>query len=115
MKKTVTILLALCILFAFAACGSKDDGGITLLGTWHLCDEGTTAPKGILVFNEDASGSYTSVVNAREETKSFTYTDDGSVLKLSFEDGTSSEWSYTLEAGNLTINGTKVFTRPAAQ
>jgi len=115
MKKTLSVILALCILFAFAACGSAGDdkaqGEKTLLGTWHLYSEGSTTPKASIVMNEDGTGVYTTVREARETVKNFTYTDASGVLKLAFEDGTSAEWSYTLEVDKLTIEG-NTFTRP---
>ncbi len=115
MKKTVAVFLALCMLFVFAACGGAGDkegqGEKTISGTWHLYSEGATSPKAILVINEDGTGVYTTVKDARETTKSFTYTDSSSALELTFEDGTSASWSYTLEVDKLTV-GNNVFTRP---
>ena len=114
MKKTLAILLALCMLFAFAACGggAGSKSSEKLLGTWTLYNGDSTAVKATLVINDDGTGVYTTSIDARDTAKTFTYTDNSGVLELSFEDGTSAQWSYTLEEGKLTV-GNNTFVKPA--
>ena len=114
MKKTLAILLALTMLFDFAACGSKQEdtqGEKTLIGEWHLYDEGATAAKETYTFNEDGTGLHTSIENARKENHSFTYADKDGILTLTFENGRINAFRYTLEVDKLIING-DTFVRP---
>ncbi len=115
MKKILAILLTLSFLFAFAACGSKSgtDGEKVIAGTWQLFDEGASAPKATLIFNEDMTGQKTTVRSAREETLSFTYSLDGAQLHIAYENGTVQDMTYVLEGDKLTLDGTAVYTRAA--
>lgn len=113
MKKTLAVLLALTMLFAFAACGGAGSkGSEKLQGEWVLYNGDTMAVKATLVINEDGTGVYTTSIDARDTAKPFTYTDNSGTLELSFEDGTSAQWGYALGEGELTI-GRNVFVRPA--
>lgn len=116
MKKLSAIVLVLCVLFSLAACGGGE-GGIgkkeTLVGTWELYDEGASAPKAVYVFNEDMTGERTTVRNARTEKQSFTYTDDGSVLFISYQNKTTDTFNYSLEPGKLTLSDNIVCVKAA--
>lgn len=116
MKKLSAIVLVLCLVFSLAACGGGEGGSgkkETLIGTWELYDEGASAPKAVYVFNEDMTGERTTVRNARTEVQSFTYTDDGSVLNIAYKNLTTDTFSYTLEPGKLTFNGSIVCVKAA--
>lgn len=105
MKKLSAIVLVLCVLFSFAACGGANGKGKEVLtGKWELYDEGATAPKAVYIFNDDMTGERTTVRNARTEINSFTYTDDGSVLFISYDNKTTQTFNYTLEPGKLTLS-----------
>lgn len=104
MKKLSAIILVLCVLFSFAACGGANGGKETLAGKWELYDEGVSAPKTVYIFNEDMTGERTTVRNARTEVNSFTYTDDGTVLSIAYDNKTTQTFQYKLEPGKLTLS-----------
>ena len=116
MKKTLAILLAVTMLLAFAACGSKQEETQcekTLIGEWHLYSEGATVPGETYTFNEDGTGLHTSIENARSEKYNFTYTDKDGILTLTLENGRINAFRYTLEVDKLIIDG-DTFVRPLA-
>ena len=115
MKKTLAILLAAIMLLVFAACGSKQgekQGEKTLIGEWHLSVDGVAVSDKTYTFNEDGTGLYTSMEEARSEKHSFTYTDKDGILTLTFENGRINAFRYTLEVDKLIIDG-DTFVRPA--
>ena len=113
MKKIIAIMLALCVLFSFAACGGEkgSKGKETLTGTWQLFDEGASAPKATFVFNEDMTGTKTAVRNARTEVYNFTYTDDGTTLHIAYENNTVQDLTYELQPGKLDFGEGVVYTK----
>lgn len=112
MKKTIAILLALCMLFAFAACGSDGSdgetaqGNTTLTGKWYRVVKGEADENPTLEFNEDGTGVYYKMSEGgRTEIRNFTYTDEAGALSFVYEDGTATAepQPYTIEGNNLTL------------
>ena len=115
MKKAFAILLVISMLFAFAACGGSGDeaseGEKTLLGEWHLYDEGQTSPKETITFNEDGTGARVVMSDGVKRKSEFTYAEKSGALELTFENSNVSSVSYTLEVNSLTLNN-NVYVRP---
>lgn len=111
MKKTIAILLALCMLFAFAACGS-DDGSeqettqavVTLTGKWYRVVKDEADENPTYEFNEDGTGSWTRMrEGGRTESKTFTYVDEAGKITFTYEDGLTSDIKYTFDGDKLVI------------
>ena len=116
MKKILAVLLALSVLFAFAACGGGSEGeeaqGVKkLTGEWHLYTEGVSDPTEAYTFNEDGTGVRVRMRGLTKEVNNFTYTDEGTVITLNFENDTTLKFNYTLEVDKLILDG-KTFVRP---
>lgn len=104
MKKLIALLLAAVLLVSLCACSDsgtdkeKDDGKketVTIVGTWEY-----SAMSAAYVFNEDGTGAY----RFGETEMPFTYEDDGTTLKILYENSTSpNEFKYTIKGNTLSI------------
>ncbi len=105
MKKT-SILLAVVLILSMLLCACGGGGGKnSLIGTWSGTQEGVLIS---MTFNEDKTGSM--AVMGGLISAGFTYTDDGSKLVLTPDEGQEdyisfSEITYTIDGDTMTVTG----------
>ena len=103
MKKVSILICALLILsLVLCACGG---GKSSLIGTWTGTQDGVSIS---MTFNEDKTGSM--AVMGGLITAGFTYTDDGSKLILTPDEGMEdymsfSEITYSIDGDTMTVTG----------
>lgn len=101
--KKVSILLCVVLILSMllCACGSKS----SIIGTWTGTQDGISIS---MTFNEDKTGSM--AVMGGLITAGFTYTDDGSKLILTPDEGMEdymsfSEITYSIDGDTMTVTG----------
>ena len=97
MKKTLLTASVLLILVAglFILTGCGDDTSKGIVGSWAYQGDSY-----IYKFNTDNTGSYTMIGSERK----FTYEDDGTKVKITYDgDTTGSTYEYTIEGNKLLI------------
>lgn len=103
--KKVGILLCVVLILSMLLCACGGGGKNALIGTWTGTQDGISIS---MTFNEDKTGSM--AVMGGLITAGFTYTDDGSKLVLTPDEGMEdymsfSEITYSIDGDTMTVTG----------
>jgi len=107
--KVFAVILALALILSLAACGGSDNnngsskgsggakGDSAVVGTWENSEYGI-----VCTFNENGTGT----LNEPDYSVSFTYTDKGSFLEITYDGATDVQHiDYVFEGDNLNLAG----------
>lgn len=103
-SKLFFAFMTLSLLFAFSGCSSDDDDDNSIVGTWTFSKAIMSEVKTNSSENDAKIKAYfEKVLNADLKGQKMTFTEDGKVSVSSLESGSSSNGTYTLNGGILTI------------